>query len=56
MLNKTNNDIKIELLKYHTLKAVVSMPDELFYPTNTVTCIVVFEAHKPHNKNKKSWF
>ncbi len=56
MANKTNNDLKIELLKYHTLKAVVSMPDELFYPTNTVTCIVIFEAHKPHNKNKKSWF
>lgn len=56
MSNKTNNDLKIELLKYHTLKAVVSMPDELFYPTNTVTCIVVFEAHKPHKSNKQTWF
>ncbi|MFC1566499.1 N-6 DNA methylase [bacterium] len=56
MSSKTNNNLKNEILKYHTIKAVVSMPDELFYPTNTVTCIVVFEAHKPHNKNKKTWF
>ncbi len=56
MSNKTNDDLKKELLKYHTLKAVMSMPDELFYPTWTVTCIVVFEAHKPHNSNKQTWF
>ena len=48
---------KEELLKHHTLKAVMSMPSELFYPVGTVTCIVVFEAHKPHAKtNKKTWF
>lgn len=56
MSNKTNDDLKKEILKYHTLKAVMSMPSELFYPTGTVTCIVVFEAHKPHNKNNKTWF
>jgi hypothetical protein len=33
MSNKTNDDLKKEILKYHTLKAVMSMPDELFYPT-----------------------
>lgn len=54
MSNKTNDDLKNEILKCHTLKAVMSMPDELFYPTSTVTCVVVFEAHKPHNK--KTWF
>ena len=41
---------KSEILKFHTLKAVMSMPSELFYPVGTVTCIVVFEAHKPHLK------
>ncbi|WP_434344909.1 HsdM family class I SAM-dependent methyltransferase [Myxococcus virescens] len=46
-----------ELLKAHTLEAVMSMPDELFYPVGTVTCIMVFTAHKPHaQSNKKSWF
>lgn len=39
---------KSEIVKYHRLKAVMSMPSELFYPVATVTCIVVFEAHKPH--------
>ena len=47
---------KEELLKHHTLKAVMSMPSELFYPVGTVTCIVVFEAHKPHAKPTKTWF
>jgi type I restriction-modification system DNA methylase subunit len=33
------------------------MSSELFYPVGTVTCIVVFEAHKPHREtNKKTWF
>ncbi|MEN8626384.1 HsdM family class I SAM-dependent methyltransferase [Psychrobacter proteolyticus] len=44
----TPNKAKAEVLKFHTLKAVMSMPSELFYPVATVTCIVVFEAHKPH--------
>lgn len=48
---------KHEILEKHTLKAVMSMPSELFYPVGTVTCIVVFEAHKPHkDTNKKTWF
>lgn len=56
MSNKTNDDLKKEILKYHTLKAVMSMPDELFYPTWTVTCVLVFESHKSHNPNKQTWF
>jgi len=56
MSNKANNDLKGELMKHHTLKAVMSMPNELFYPAGTVTCILVFEAHKPHNSKNKSWF
>ncbi|CAA0120418.1 HsdM family class I SAM-dependent methyltransferase [Zhongshania aliphaticivorans] len=48
---------KTEIMTKHTLKAVMSMPNELFYPVGTVTCIVVFEAHKPHaTTNKKTWF
>ena len=29
--------MKEELLKHHTLKAVMSMPNELFYPVGVVT-------------------
>ncbi|MDX0022276.1 N-6 DNA methylase [Sinorhizobium meliloti] len=46
-----------EILKYHTLEAVMSLPDDLFYPVGTVVCIMVFTAHKPHDQsNKKTWF
>lgn len=51
------NKAKHEILAKHTLKAVMSMPSELFYPVGTVTCIVVFEAHRPHSvTKKKTWF
>lgn len=39
---------KHEILAYHTLKAVMSMPLEIFHPVNIGTCIMVFESHKPH--------
>jgi type I restriction enzyme M protein len=46
-----------ELLKHHTLDAVMSMPTDLFYPVGVVTCIMVFKAHIPHKQtNKKTWF
>jgi 16S rRNA G966 N2-methylase RsmD len=48
---------RAELLKHHTLEAVMSLPDELFYPVGTVVCIMVFTAHVPHEEaNKKTWF
>jgi type I restriction enzyme M protein len=51
-----NSVQKQELLKKHTLEAVMSMPDELFYPLGTITCIMVFKAHVPHNKDVDTWF
>jgi hypothetical protein len=50
--------LKEELLSKHTLKAVFSMPNELFKNSKVgvVTCIMVFEAHIPHPKNKKTFF
>jgi type I restriction enzyme M protein len=48
---------KGELLHHHTLEAVMSMPDLLFYPVGTITCIMVFTAHVPHAASKKkTWF
>lgn len=45
------------LMKEHTLEAVMSMPDELFYPVGTVTCIMVWKAHTPHRiSDKMTWF
>lgn len=50
--------LKKDLLEKHTLEAVFSMPDELFYNSDksVVTCIMVFTAHKPHPKDKETFF
>ncbi|HMN00781.1 MAG TPA: N-6 DNA methylase [Anaerolineales bacterium] len=48
---------KEKILREHTLEAVMSLPDDLFYPVGTVTCIMVFTAHVPHSEsNRKTWF
>ena len=53
-----NLDVKRKLLQSHTLKAVMSMPNTLFDDNekSSVTCIMVFEAHKQHTDNTKTWF
>ena len=49
--------VRDELMKSHTLDAVMSMPAELFHPVGTVTCIMVWIAGVPHEKsNRKTWF
>lgn len=51
------NPVREELMKHHTLDAVMSMPQELFYPVGTVTCVMVWIAHAPHaNASRKTWF
>lgn len=51
------NPVRDELMKHHTLDAVMSMPQELFYPVGTVTCVMVWISGKPHAKSgKKTWF
>ena len=54
---KENSTIKKRLLKKHTLRAVMSMPDELFRDSDksVITCVLVFDAHKPHSESK-TWF
>lgn len=49
-------EVRKRLLEKHTLEAVLSMPDDLFYPVGVVTCILVFKAHTPHPETKKSFF
>ena len=54
----TNLDLKNQLLKNHTLDAVFSMPDELFYNSNVNvnTCVMVFKAKEKHPDNYKTYF
>lgn len=51
-------EYKKKLLDNHTLEAVLSMPDELFFNSKVgvVSCIMIFTAHKPHPKNKETYF
>ena len=51
-------ELKKRLLEKNTLEAVMSMPDQLFINsgTGTVTAIIVVTAHKPHPKNKETYF
>ncbi|BBJ23270.1 hypothetical protein W01_11970 [Candidatus Nitrotoga sp. AM1P] len=49
--------LREELMRYHTLEAVMSMPDDLFYPVGVVTCIMVWMAGISHSiSDKKTWF
>ena len=51
------NALREELMRYHTLEAVMSMPEDLFYPVGTVVCIMVWTAGVPHAvSDKKTWF
>lgn len=43
------------LMKKHRLEAVVSMPDQLFYPIGVNTCVMVFKAHDPHSSDDLTW-
>jgi type I restriction enzyme M protein len=49
-------DVRKRLFNKHTLKAVFSMPDDIFYPTGTNVCVMVWEAHKPHDSSVKTFF
>ena len=51
-------ELKKKLLKQHTLEAVFSMPDELFFNSKVkvVSCIMIFTAHRPHSKSKQIYF
>ena len=44
------------LFKKHSLKAVFSMPDDIFYPTGTNVCVMVWEAHTPHDSTQETFF
>ncbi|PWB41497.1 MAG: SAM-dependent methyltransferase [Rhodocyclales bacterium] len=50
---KEGIQIKREILESHSLKAVMSMPSQLFPGVGTVTAIAIFEAHKPHYRYEK---
>lgn len=44
------------IMKNNSLKAVFSMPDDIFYPSGTNVCVMVWEAHTPHDSNIETFF
>jgi hypothetical protein len=51
-------ELKKDILSKHTLEAVFSMPNELFFNSKVgvVSCIMVFTSKRPHPKNKEVFF
>lgn len=51
-------DIRKRLMEHHTLKAVFSMPDDIFYGqgVGTCVCVMVWEAGKPHDSDISTFF
>ena len=49
--------LKERIMRSHTLEAVLSLPDELFFNSDVgvVTCAMVFTAHRPHPRNKQTF-
>jgi type I restriction-modification system DNA methylase subunit len=51
-------ECKKKVLREHTLEAVFSMPDELFFNSkvSVVSCVMVFTAKRPHPTDKEVYF
>lgn len=49
-------EVRERLMKKNTLKAVFSMPDDIFYPTGTNVCVMVWQAHTPHDSTQETFF
>lgn len=51
-------DIRSRLMSKHTLKAVFSMPEDIFYGqgAGTCVCVMIWEAGKPHNSEISTFF
>ena len=44
------NDVRRRLFKSHSLKCVISLPDDVLYPrVNASICLMMWEAHIPHD-------
>jgi type I restriction-modification system DNA methylase subunit len=51
-------EVRERLFNKHTLKAVFSMPDDIFYSNNASVnvCVMVWTAHKPHDSEHITFF
>lgn len=47
-----------EIMQHHTLKAVFTMPEDIFVGNGASVnaCIMIWEAHRPHNPTQPTYF
>ncbi len=55
-IDRKNKELKSVLLAKHTVEAVITMPDDLFYPVGTNVAIIVITAKIPHSNAKEVFF
>ena len=48
-----HKDWRAEFLRNHTLLGMISLPNDLFYPTAADTSILIAQAHVPHSVEQK---
>jgi type I restriction-modification system DNA methylase subunit len=52
-----HREVRERLFKKHTLKAVFTMPDDIFSPSvGTNPCVMVWTAHAPHDGAQETFF
>ena len=51
--DEDNSNWRKEFLRNHTLLGMISMPEDLFYPTAAPTTIMIAKAHVPQQDNNK---
>jgi 16S rRNA G966 N2-methylase RsmD len=49
-------EVRERLFKKHTLKAVFTMPDDIFTTSGTNVCVMVWEAHCSHDSSQETFF
>lgn len=52
----SNAKLKQQIMDNHTVEAVISCPNDLFYPVATNVAIIVLKANIPHSENVKTYF
>lgn len=50
--DEEHKDWRKRFLKNHQLIGVISLPDDLFYPSAAPTSIIIAQAHTPHEDNQ----
>ena len=53
---KEEQNLKVKILKNHTLEGVITLNKNTFYGVGTNPCIGIFTAGVPHSKSKKAKF